>query len=241
MTWTEFMILAGWKTFIVLLGAAGSGAAVAFGLFKTYGEKWLDGKFAERLEKLKHEQSKEIEGMRQKVQSTFSRISKIHDKEFEVLPKAWFLLHDAHGRPAHLMLALKQYPDFDQLPELTFEAFLKESRLTDIQKNELRAASDRLKYYSEAIFWIELNDAHSAQVKLNNYIIENRIFMTPELQDGFSAVSFTLAEALIEHRQWKERLGHEFLTSSVTKVNGLKERISEVEKAVQARLRYDAA
>ena len=78
-------------------------------------------------------------------------------------------------------------------------------------------------------------------MKLNNYIIENRIFMTPELQDGFSAVSFTLAEALIEHRQWKERVGHELLTSSVTKVADLKERIAEVEKAVQVRLRYDAA
>ena len=109
------------------------------------------------------------------------------------------------------------------------------------QKDELRAASDRSKYYSEAMFWIELNDAHSSQVKLNNYIIKNRIFMTRELEAGFTAVSVTLADALMDHRFWKEGLGHEYITSSIKKFEGLKDKIVEIEKLVQRRLLYDLA
>jgi hypothetical protein len=73
------------------------GVAVAYKAFQKFGEKWLDARFAERLEKLKHEQTKEIEGTRRKVPWEFSRISKIHEKEFEVLPKAWLMLQEARG------------------------------------------------------------------------------------------------------------------------------------------------
>ena len=88
MTWA-YVLDAGWK----FVAAGGGGAAVAIGMFKTLGKGWLDQQFKERLERLKHEQAKEIEAGRQKVQAIFSRISKVHEKEFEVLPKAWFLLH----------------------------------------------------------------------------------------------------------------------------------------------------
>lgn len=44
-------------------------AGVAFGLFKWLGGKWLEGKFAERLQSLKSEQDKAI----RVVQSTIDR------------------------------------------------------------------------------------------------------------------------------------------------------------------------
>jgi hypothetical protein len=250
--WSQLLSLAGWKLFWLALGNLGVAIGGAVALFKWFGQKWLENRFAkdleefksqktQALEEIKHERTKEIEAIRRTVQWEYSRISKIHEKEFEVLPEAWFLLHDAHGRTGHLMLALKRYPDFQRLPDVEFEEFLKETRLTETQKDEMRSALDRFQYYSTAMFWIELNDAHSAQVKLNNYIIKHRIFMTPNLQASFTAVSHTLADALIEHRQWKEGLGHELLTSSITKFNALPDTIAEVEKAVQQRLHYDAA
>ena len=247
MSWSDLLLAAGGKLLLLALANAGAAAAIAFALFKWFGEKWLEGKFAQKLERLKHDQAKEIEGMRQKVQATFSRISKIHEKEFEVLPKAWFLLHDAHGKAGHLMLALKRYPDFDRLPYLEFEAFLKESRLSNTQKEEMRRAGDvgapgdRLRYYIEAMFWISLNDAHSAQVTLHNYIIENRIFMTKELHDGFSGVSDTLFDALLEHRQWKEGLGNGLQKASIDKFSPLQQKIDEIETAAKKRLHTESA
>jgi hypothetical protein len=44
-----------------LIMAGGGGAAIAFALFKVFGEKWLNAKFEERLAEYKHAQQKEIE------------------------------------------------------------------------------------------------------------------------------------------------------------------------------------
>jgi hypothetical protein len=48
-------------------------------------------------------------------------------------------------------------------------------------------------------------------------------------------------ETLSEHRLWKECAGHEYLTSSVSKITQLNDKIAEVERAVQKRLLYEAA
>jgi hypothetical protein len=86
--------------------------------------RWLDARFSERLEKLKHEQQKEIESIRQRVQWHFSRVSKIHEKEFEILPRAWFLLHEAHGLAGDLVGRLRQIPDFQSMPDPMLQEFV---------------------------------------------------------------------------------------------------------------------
>jgi shikimate kinase len=77
-----------WKQALLVVVSGGGAALLTVQFCKKFGEKWLDAQFAKRLERLKHEQAQEIEGMRRNVQWEFSRISKIHEKEFEVLPKA---------------------------------------------------------------------------------------------------------------------------------------------------------
>jgi hypothetical protein len=56
----------------------GSGAisAIAFGLFKVLGEKWLNAKFEERLAEYKHAQQKEIEQLR-------FRINALMDSDYQ--------------------------------------------------------------------------------------------------------------------------------------------------------------
>lgn len=238
MTWSE-MFQAGWKAVIAIIAAGGGGGLIAFGIFKVTGQQWLEQRFKKEIERLKHEQNKEIEAMRQRVQSLFSRISKIHEKEFEVLPKAWFLLHNAHGSASYLLR--RKVIDLSRLSEATFEAFLKESRLSELKRNELRAAPDHDNYYDETMFWLEFNDAQSAQMKFHNYVIEHRIFMTDERREGFSLVDSVIAEALVDHRLWRQLGNQEDLTSSANKINQLSQKINEVEQAVQKRLHYEAA
>jgi hypothetical protein len=157
------------------------------------------------------------------------------------LPKAWFLLHDAAGKANYLMASLKQYPDFETLPEPLFEEFLKSSRLSDSQKDELRKASDRTKLYLETMFWIELNDAQVAQGAFHNYLVEYRIFMTQELRQKFGAIDNDLADALIEHRNSKRFANASLFDASLAKITGLAAKITQVEQAVQERLHYEEA
>jgi hypothetical protein len=188
-----------------------------------------------------HIQQKEIEGLRHTIQSMFSRISKIHEKEFEVLPKAWFMLHDAYGSAYNAVAQLKFSPNFKGMPEAKFEEFLKGCRLTPYQQDELRRSSDRQTYYREAVQGIEFDEAQEKRRVFNNYLIENRIFMTDDLRTKFGDVSKTLVEALTSYDVGKQAEDHTMQREGIRSITNLQPAIDEVEKAVQERLKFGDA
>jgi hypothetical protein len=56
-----------WTAFGVIAVAGGGLVAIAYGIFKFLGDKWLNAKFEERLTAYKHEQQKELEELRSKL------------------------------------------------------------------------------------------------------------------------------------------------------------------------------
>jgi hypothetical protein len=233
------------KWFVGLVASSG----VLYGLFKLIGEKWIEHRFTIQLEGFKAERQKALEEFRSEQQQGLerlrhllsSRISRIHEKEFEVLPKAWFLLHQASGSAFQAVLAFNQYPSFANMPEELFEEFVAKSRLTDYQKQMLRQTKDRRKYYREAMEVIEIHDWKETNRLFNNYLIENRIFMTDELRSKFNAVSDALSKALIDFENRNITRDGSLWHSAETAVAELRSKIDEVEKAVQKRLRYEEA
>src|ERR1051326_2668896 len=194
MTWDA------WLSLFLKIGLPTIGFIAVLGgpLVKYFGTKWLDQQFAKRLEKLKHEQQKELEHVRHAIQMMFSRASKIHEKEFEVLPKAWLMLHEAYGAAMNVVVGFRRFPDFNLLTESQLDEFLEASALSPSQRDALRNAqpNDRITYYLEAIEGIGIADALNQHRLLNNYLIENRIFMSGELYDAFNAVTKLLSEGV---------------------------------------------
>lgn len=225
-------------------------ALVALGLVKWFAPKWIDHRFGVRLEEFKaaqqtkleefkSDQQKELERLRHRLSS---RISKIHEKEFEVLPKAWFMLNELHGSVVlALDLTLKFYPDFRQLPDAQFEEFLTSTRLTDYQKQGLRNSPDRNKYFSQAMAGTYLDDANEKQRVFRNYLIEHRIFMTEELRNQFGTAIDSLTTALTQYDVGKDAKNWEMERSGQREVSRLKAMIDDVEQAVQRRLHYEEA
>ncbi|MGA2589606.1 MAG: hypothetical protein ABSH32_06805 [Bryobacteraceae bacterium] len=225
---------------------------LAFGLFKWFGQKWIEQRLViglekfkagqqNELEEFKSEQQKELERLRHRLSS---RISKIHEKEFEVLPKSWLMLNDLHGSVAlALDLTFKIYPDFRMLPGAQFEEFLTvspASRLSDYQKEALRKlqdASDRRKYFTDAMAGINFDDAKEKQRIFHNYLIENRIFMTAELREKFGMLDRSLSTLLTNYSVQPAHSAQ----SDQEEVNRLKNMIDEVEQLVQERLHYEEA
>jgi hypothetical protein len=243
MTWNDLVLASAWKLFLLAVAVASGGASVGFALAKKYGEKWLEGQFSARLERLKHEQTKEIESMRQRVQWEFSRISRIHEKEFEVLPKAWLMLHGAHGRSANLVGRLKEYPDLDSMDDAMFREFVAGTELPTFRKDELLATPSprRNKYYNDAMAWIDLNDAENAQRNLNNYLIEHRIFMETGLAEAFRVVSVDLALVNSDYRTHKQCSVADSFSSSATRFSKVGPQIQAIEAMIQHRLHYEGA
>jgi len=107
-----------WTWLLNLLIVGGPSVLVALGLARWLGPKMLDQFLVIRLEKFKSEQQRELERLRHRLSS---RISRIHEKEFEVLPKAWLMLHEAHGSASYALIGLKEFPDFRKLSDAGFE------------------------------------------------------------------------------------------------------------------------
>ena len=84
-----------YKFIVEVILAGGGGALVAYGIFTYFGRSWLDNKFSKGLENFKHQQNLQMEQYRFEINSLFNRISKIHEKEFEVLPELWFKLQNS--------------------------------------------------------------------------------------------------------------------------------------------------
>ena len=227
---TQFLIVSG--------GAAG----IAYLLFTWLGKKWLDTKFDQRLEAYRRAQAEELESYRYKVKALFSRVSKIHEKEFEVLPAAWRRLQDALGPVNDLTSILQSYPDLDRMTPGELDHFVSDSELIEAHKEELLQAPRKTDFYVDKIFWYRINNAKRKHTELHNYLVYNRIFLSRDLFDGFDNIDKMLRESILEveyadpnrptdkpWRKWKERS------------EAIDSMLLEIENLVQMRLHYSEA
>jgi hypothetical protein len=204
---------------------------IAYALLQFYGKKWLESQF-----------SKKLEDHKGKINALFSRISKIHEKEFEVLPEAWQLLQHALGLVSALTSPLKTYPDLNHMKAEAFESFVTTSRLSELDKKELSTASDKNKYFQKQVFWYDLHDARQAVSEFHNYTILNKIFMTKDLFTAFKAVDDLLADGLLE-----QEIGTEAEDRSMTKNyykntrTQIEPLVANIEVLVQERLHHAEA
>jgi hypothetical protein len=238
-----------WPTIVVI-------SVAAWGYFEFVGKKWVEHRFSRDLEAFKGEQQKELEAYKSQQQEELerllhrlsSRISKIHEKEFKVLPQAWLMLNDLRGAVQRALdLTMKPYPGFRNFSQAKLEEFLKSEPvnwLTEYQKEELRKASSSEKqerYYMDALQSHYLDEAHNKHQKFLNYLIEHQIFMTDELREKFYGAERALFSALTSYSIGKGN-DHELVRSGQEEMlTNMQARIDEVDKAVQKRLRYEEA
>jgi hypothetical protein len=222
-----------------VIAYGGGGAVAAYLLFTFLGKKWIEGKFAERLEAYKGDLKKELEQTRYEINVLFSRITKIHEKEFEVLPEAWSKMQNALGRISHFTSLFQQYPDLNQMSQPALEEFLNKSRLHEFEKQELRQASDKISYYGDRMFWHEVNDVEEAFWDFHNYTIKNRIFLTPDVQEQFAKIDDVMWSAIVERKVGQEANNRELWGKAYKKIRDEINPIRDIiEKLVQTRLHY---
>jgi hypothetical protein len=180
------------------IGVGGIGV-ISYWLFKLFSEKWLNAKFEERLASYKHEQQKELEQLRFKINALMDRTTKLHQREFEVLPEAWSKLVDANAHVYSAVAALQQYPDVDRMSDQQLDELLKKSTFTDWQKDELRRATNKSDYYIRAITFKRLFEAQNVFFEFQTYLFKNGIFIREELKVKFYTLKDIIHKALIEH------------------------------------------
>ena len=225
---------------LVLYG--GGAVALAYTLFVFLGKNWIENRFATRLEEYKSAQNRELENVRYRITALFSRVTKIHEKEYEVLPTAWAKLHDAKDHIGSLVSPLQQYPDFSRLKEPEIRSILKSYKWEDHQIEDLMSAHDKTKHFQEKIFWHRLREARSKSSDFHTYITRNRIFLSQELKEQFNKADNLLWDALVTREIGEEAKDHKMIYDSYkTLKENIEIVISSIEKLVQERLKYNEA
>lgn len=220
----------------------GGTVGIAYGLFVFLSKKWIENKFATKLEEYKSAQNKELEDFRYKINTLFNRVVKIHEKEYEVLPEAWAKIHDAKDYVSSLVHPFQQYTDFSRLKEAEIKSILKGYKWEDHQIDDLLNAHDKNKHFQEKIFRQRLGEARSKFSEFHKYIVRNRIFLSEELKEQFNKADDLMWKALVTREVGEEAKDYKMIHESYKE---LKENIDliivTIEKLVQERLRYDEA
>lgn len=191
---------------LALLGELGVTAVVAVGFawaaFRWLGARWIEGKFAERLEAFKHAQEREIEELRFRINALLDRKTKLHQFEFEVLPKVWDHLATYYGEVTGFTARLQSYPRLDEMPEQQVAHFLGRTPLVEWQRNEITAANrgSRSGLYQKHIWEHDVRDVQDAHREFTNYFITRGIFIQPHIRERMKEI------ANMMHDAWYERV-----------------------------------
>ncbi|MDD5765878.1 MAG: hypothetical protein PHW79_06505 [Candidatus Marinimicrobia bacterium] len=234
------------ETFLEFIGKlvvyGGGAVGLAYGLFIFLGKKWIENKFATRLEEYKLAHDRELEDVRYRINTLFSRVTKIHEKEYEVLPMAWAKLHDGRDHISSLVSPFQQYTDLDRLKEYEIRKILTSYKWDNDHINDLMIAPDKNKYFQEKIFWYRLNEARSKFSDFHIYITRNRIFLSQELKEHFNKADNLLWDSLVMREAGETVKDFKMIYDSYKKIKeNIDIVISTIEKLVQERLKYDEA
>jgi hypothetical protein len=224
-----------WSSTMAALGTVvavgGGAAAIAFLLFRFLGEKWINAKFEQRLAAYKHAQQEELERLKFKINALMDRTTKLHQREFDVIPEAWAALFNADVAVRSFASPFQEYPDVGRMTEARLEEFLKSTPLTDWQKDELRAARDKHKNYVDAIYWHNAAQAKNTYREFSTYFKKNGIFIPEPLKSKFAEISDMLWDAIVEHEANTE---YDIRPRERGKWKALTEKGPELMKAIEA-------
>jgi hypothetical protein len=220
-----------YRTIGQIIAYGGGGAAIAYLLFQFLGKKWIENKFAEKLEHFRHAQAIELERLRVEIESLLSGTIKLQDKEFEVLPEVWDRLNTVYGKISGLLSPLKTYPDLDHMPEPALVEFMKSTPFTESQRQEIRSSPNMGERYREYDTLYMIHNVKVSYSELENLVARNGIFLQPELKELMSSMSDALWSSInakeIGHEAKDWKMQREGLTNLRDNVNPLYKKIEE--------------
>jgi hypothetical protein len=187
-----------------IIAYGGGSAAVSYLLFQWLGKTWIENKFNERLEALRHQQALEVQRLRVQIDTMLSGNLRLQEREFTVLPDAWEKLDEVHLLVSGLVSPLQQYADVENMSTDRLQEFLSNSDFLKSDINEILNAANKGKQYQETLFWIRLGKAKKAFSEFHGYVARKGIFLPYELEEKFKKISDMLWSAVVS-----KEVGHQ--------------------------------
>ncbi len=179
--------------------AAGGLSFIVYEAFKWLASKWLENKFEERLQSLKHEQGKEIENLRLKISMMLDRATKLNQHEYELLPEAWAKLNESFWALKAISLSLQTYPDIDRMDEKQFDEFVEELEFRPWEKRELREAKDKNKFYQKQTTLRKHGETKNKISDAAIFLSRKGIFIPPAILEKMKALNDMVWRTYVEY------------------------------------------
>lgn len=181
---------------LVLYG--GGSVALAYAAFTIFGRKMLDSHFSKRLESLKHNQNKEIESIRYRINTLFDRAQKLHQFEFNVLPSIWESANVAFASVKSYSSGIRFYSDISDIKDDNLVSMLEGLEFNKHQIEHIINSVDRQKSFIK--MW-ETKNYTKTENKFREFTIlyrSKRIFLQKNLQEHINELVTLLDDAILE-------------------------------------------
>jgi len=213
-----------------LILAGGGGAAIAWILFKKFGENWISHQFA-----------KDLEAAKAEISLLVARRMRLHDKEYEVFPEIWSRLVNASNRLSASIISLKEMPDFSKMSDEDIGEWVERSDLTGEEKSFFLGEGDKIKALDRIIDIRGIRDAGLSYYEFREYLQNNRIFLHPEIKDKFDRIESLLRKSWAARKTDFNHRGETGKTDFLMKAFDTFEKevrplMNEIESLVQAKL-----
>lgn len=220
-----------------IIAYGGGGATVAYLLFQYFGKKWIESKFSERLEQMRHDQALELQRLKVEIDSLLSGTIKLQDREFELLPGVWEKLYFAYREINMLVSPMQSYADVDRMAEDQLIEYLETTEFAEYQKNEIINSHNKGEVFRETSFWHRLHKVKVVFVDFQSYVDRNGIFFENELRNKFSTVLDIMNDAITTNEIGHEVSDHKMKVESWKRIkDDFKPIYDDIEKHIHNRL-----
>jgi hypothetical protein len=218
------------------LVAGGGAALIAFGLFRWLGQKWIEDKFAKRLEQQRHDNAELLAELKVKWDAELQGKIKYLDREFQVIPEAWEKLSDAHSLFAWLTSRFQSYAAVGEMSNDELAQFFEKSELLGTQRQQMRELEGdaRDKYYQHTIFFHRYAKVETAVREYTVFVNRNNLFMPDDLIVKLGKLADEMYRALTTARTGHEHgAGHMIGEAAEIADNVVQPMVNEVQRDVR--------
>jgi hypothetical protein len=163
-------------------------------------ERWIDAHFAKRQKDFEHEQAKELQRIKAKLDTVIQGSLKLQEREFKIIPEAWEKISEAYGMACWLCSPMQSFASLQHMSKAQLEEFLsKQNLLWETQRQEIRdaPAANRDKLWQEIDTRMRHSKVQSSLATADNYLKANSIFMPDDLREQFNAQTRIIWDAII--------------------------------------------
>jgi hypothetical protein len=211
---------------------------LAYTFFIWIGKKTVEKKIAESLLDFEHNKNKEIEKLRSDISNIFSRVSKIHEKEFEILPELWQKLQFSLGAVNSLVSILQEYIDVEIYHQEELLGYFSALDFKKYQIDEILSSNDRQKCYQKHFKYYQMKKANKLLYEFHDYVLLNKVFLDNDLYTLFNQADTILFKAyLIKISEVDYDNTSAFEVYKKVR-NGVLPICAQIEKKIQSRLRF---